>query len=293
MEYTWVMRFGSLKFITLPIALTIMLAACGMPEVERGAQPGATQIQTPTVRWPEPGDLMEGAQTPVQGGVDVMELTQQADEAGAQAEVIRDDCGETRGRIERRSYPGLLSGELIPIRVYLPPCYDPFLHLYPVIILLHGKPQDEGHWQLLGAHEVVNQGIVDGGWPALVLVMPYLPEPLFTETDGGPGSLEQEIMQGLIPYLLDHFAITGEGQRWALAGISRGGVWALELGLRYPEQFENIAALSPALNVNYARPAYDPFQILENIEHAPVKIFLGAGDFDSDAREDAGTGGDS
>lgn len=190
-------------------------------------------------------------------------------------------CDELNGRIERRSYPGVISGEEIPVIVYLPPCYDPYLKLYPVILLLHGKPQDERHWLILGIDDVVDQGIVEGNWPPLIMVMPQQPEPLFTQSDGGPGSLEQELIQGLLPYILDRFPVTGDGERWAIAGVSRGGVWALEVGFSHTNLFRRIGALSPALNVNYARPAYDPMLMATKVDPWPEGIFLGAGTNDS------------
>jgi enterochelin esterase-like enzyme len=208
-------------------------------------------------------------------------LANEAAQASVQLETQTVKCEELHGRIERRSYPGVLSGEEIPVMVYLPPCYDPYLKVYPVLFLLHGKPQDERHWLILGIDKIVDLGIAEGTWPPFIMVMPKQPEPLFTQSDGGPGSLEQEIMQGLIPYVLDRLPMTGEGARWAIAGVSRGGVWALEIGFGHADQFHRVAALSPALNVNYARPVYDPMQMLADATRVPEGIFLGAGTTDS------------
>jgi len=208
-------------------------------------------------------------------------LTKQALEVPRPIESDQERCGEVKGRIEHRSYPGALSGDPIPVIVYLPPCYDPYLQIYPVLFLLHGKPQDERLWLLLGLDAIVEQGLQEGAWPPFIMVMPNQPEPLFTHSDGGPASLEQELMQGLIPFILDRYAITGEGEGWAIAGISRGGVWALEIGFQHADQFHSVAALSPALNVNSARPAYDPLYMLTEATLTPEMIFLGAGERDS------------
>lgn len=207
-----------------------------------------------------------------------IELTRQARET---QDPLLANCAESSGRVERSSYPAFLSNDPIPVILYLPPCYDPYLHVYPVIFLLHGKPQDEQHWLLLGVDTIVTQGIVNGDWPPMLLVMPLQPEPLFSGTDGGPGSLEQELVSGLLPFILDRYAVSGEADQWAIAGISRGGVWALEVSLRNPERFARVAALSPALNVNFPNPKYDLFRILLEAEQLPERIFLGAGDQDS------------
>jgi enterochelin esterase-like enzyme len=271
----------SLRLAILHILVGFLVSACSnaqakTPLVHIVDREQAVIVQDVTSssdgadRNPVPSDLVPEELAP----------TEIAAEPTKPLSTYRDQCDEIEGRIERSSYPGRLSGEPVPIMVYLPPCYDPSLQIYPVIFLLHGKPQNERHWLLLGVDDVATRGILDGDWPPFVMVMPYQPEPLFSNSDGGPGSLEQEIMQGLVPFILDQYAITGDGARWAIAGISRGGIWALELSFQYPAQFQNIAALSPALSLNYARPAYDPMLMVTEPREFPDRIFLGVGDVD-------------
>jgi enterochelin esterase-like enzyme len=190
-------------------------------------------------------------------------------------------CNEAAGQVLETTYPGaILPGE-IPVRVYLPPCYDRIAGSFPSVILLHGKPFTESHWEDLGAVEVADRGIGGGTWPAFIMIMPLQPEPLFSQTDGGPGSYEAELMQGLLPFVEGSYRTIRGAEDRAIAGISRGGVWALEIGFRYPEVFGAVVALSPALAVNYARPAYDPLEIARtDTATLPGRIFLGAGDVD-------------
>jgi enterochelin esterase-like enzyme len=167
------------------------------------------------------------------------------------------------------------------VRVYLPACYDRVPDRYPVVILLHGWPFTESHWEDLGVVKVVDQGILEEGWHPFIMAMPLQPEPLFTHTDGGADSYEAELVQGLLPYVEKTFRTARDPAARAIAGISRGGVWALEIGFRNPQVFGEVAALSPALAVNYARPAYDPLEIAESGSATlPARIFLGAGDVD-------------
>ena len=176
------------------------------------------------------------------------------------------------------TYPGYVSPENIPVRVYLPPCYAYSDQRYPVIYLLHGFPFDESHWDDLEVGRVADEGIASGMWPPFIIVMPRQPEPLFTSTDGGPGSYEAEMVEGLVPYIDRTYRTDSHPEERALGGISRGGVWALEIAFRHPEMFDIVAALSPALHVNYARPPYDPFVILRTGDELPGQIFLSAGD---------------
>jgi enterochelin esterase-like enzyme len=171
----------------------------------------------------------------------------------------------------------LLDGE-VPFRVYLPPCFAPALGPYPMIVALHGKPFSETHWDDLGLDETAEAGIVRGDWPPSLIVMPRVPEPLFSNTDGGPGSYEQELLEGLLPAIEVRYPI--DNARMALAGISRGGVWALEIGLRHPEIFGSVAALSPALSLNRARLEYDPLRLDTWPGPLPTRVFLAAGESD-------------
>lgn len=163
------------------------------------------------------------------------------------------------------------------MRVYLPPCYESSVERYPVLFLLHGYPYDETHWIDLGVDELVTAGITAGAWPPFLMVMPLQPQPLFTGSDGGPGSYEEEFLHGLVPAVEGRFRVVENGGARSLVGVSRGGVWALEIGFRNPQVVGSIAALSPALEVNFPRPAYDPHLLATEAEQLPTTIFLGAG----------------
>jgi S-formylglutathione hydrolase FrmB len=73
----------------------------------------------------------------------------------------------------------------------------------------------------------------------------------------------------------------------AIGGISRGGVWALEIAFQHPDAFGIVGAHSPALSGNRAPPVYDPFTLLRQPGVAALHIYLSAGDVDW-AREKTG-----
>ncbi|HEY45119.1 MAG TPA: hypothetical protein G4O11_14160, partial [Anaerolineae bacterium] len=149
---------------------------------------------------------------------------------------------------------------------------------YPVLYLLHGLPFDETHWIELGVVELADEKVGSDTWLPFLIVMPRLPEPLFTSSDGGLGSYEEEFLEGLMPHIERVYRTLASRETRAIAGISRGGVWALEIAFRHPDLVDAVAALSPALHVNYARPPYDPFVIVDEGGRLPTRIFLSAGD---------------
>jgi enterochelin esterase-like enzyme len=185
-------------------------------------------------------------------------------------------CTETSGHIEDMTYSGYVTHTDIPVRVYLPPCYKATKELYPILYVLHGYPMDETHWAVLGVVDVAENGFAKGSWGPFLIAMPRIPDPLNTRSDGGPGSYEEELLLGLIPAVENAYRVLGTRQDRAIAGVSRGGVWALEIGFSNADVFSTVVALSPALHVNNPRPAYNPFNLIQTQEQLPENIFLSA-----------------
>lgn len=187
-------------------------------------------------------------------------------------------CSEMTGQVIEDQYPGMLVEGQIPFRIYLPACAVATGERLPVLYLFHGYPFDETHWDTLGMDEMVEAWIQAERAPRFALVMPRLPEPLFTgPKSGGPGSYEAEMLQGLLPAVEARYPVATAPEQRAIAGISRGGVWSLEIGMRHPEVFTTIAALSPALSVNYAPPEYDPLVLAAGTSPLPERFYLAAG----------------
>ncbi len=189
------------------------------------------------------------------------------------------DCARMSGHIADGAYRSLILNEDIPFRIYLPPCYDETGASYPVLYLLHGTPLASSDWEQMGVAEMATDAIQRGEWPAFIIIMPQAPASMYANTDGGPNSFEAELVDGLVSYVDLAYHTDPRPQARALAGISRGGVWALEIGLRNPDVFSSVAAVSPALAVNNPRPAYDPLALARNLATAP-RLFLLAGDHD-------------
>jgi enterochelin esterase-like enzyme len=186
--------------------------------------------------------------------------------------------------LEITSYHSLLMDKELPVLVFLPPGFEGRTDPLPVVYLLHGRGYDEWQWVDLGATRLATQAIRGGLWPEFAIVMPLQPEPLFSSSDGGPRSYEQEFLEGVLPAVEGRFRLSDHGSERALAGISRGGVWALEIAFRNPQVFSSVAALSPSLNVNFPRPRYDPVWLAEQGEALPGRIFLATGDREQTVR---------
>jgi len=173
-------------------------------------------------------------------------------------------------------------GEKINYLVHLPPCYEYYAErAYPVLYLFHGWPMDEQHWANLGLFDIADTWIVQKLVGPFIIVLPGVenPDGLYVNSSGGAQSFEGMIVAELLPRVDGMYRTIREPWARAVGGISRGGVWSLEIGLRNPELFEIVGGHSPALSLNRPYPAYDPYTLGRN--GAPgQRLYLTAGDAD-------------
>ncbi len=193
------------------------------------------------------------------------------------ATATSEGCDMDAGEVMGLDYPGTAVARDIPVRIYLPPCYGQTDQKYPTVYALHGHPFDETQMEKLGVISILDGGISDEGWMPFILVMPLVPEPLFTRSDGGPGSYETELVDGLVPFIDKNYETKDSKFARAVVGISRGGVWALETAFTNPDIFNTVAVLSPSLSVNSARPPYDPVLLARAGTELPEHIMVTAG----------------
>lgn len=190
-------------------------------------------------------------------------------------------CAETHGRIERGIFFSAVIGRDQPYRVYLPPCYDFGEGRYPVLYMLHGYPFDDAHWDEIGIDEAADSGIADGLLQPFIIAMPAADnEGTYTNTSGGPRSFEGVLMDEFIPFIEATYRALAEPKARAIGGMSRGGVWSLEIAFRHPDRFSAVGGHSAALNVNNAPTLYDPFHLAADPAIRSLRIFLDTGQGD-------------
>jgi enterochelin esterase-like enzyme len=146
-------------------------------------------------------------------------------------------CWAAGGRFESGSLETDLLRHPLEYRVYLPPCYDQQPNqAYPVLYLIHGQSYNDDQWERLGAGEIADRLIAAGELPPLLMVMPR--DRLWSEPS--EDLFGQAIVEVLLPWVEANYRTTPERPFRAVGGLSRGGAWALHLGLTYPELFSAV-----------------------------------------------------
>ncbi len=189
-------------------------------------------------------------------------------------------CEETTGQVLDGNFKSDIAGRRQHYFIYLPPCYDSGETSYPVVYLLHGIPMDENHWLDEGLAEAADKLFGSGELPPYIIVMPHGDYGLYTDTSGGAKSFEGVFVDELVPAIDSRFRTLADPDHRAIGGISRGGVWALEIAFTHPELFSTVGGHSPALSVNRAAASYDPLDLAKSAAIDKLRIFLDAGDVD-------------
>jgi glucans biosynthesis protein C len=139
--------------------------------------------------------------------------------------------------------------------VYLPPSYRDRERHFPVLYLLPNFKTElwrytGGNYQGFRLKDAVDHQIRLGAAQEMIVVMPnalhflggswYRNSPL-------TGKWEDFIVQDLVAFVDSRFRTLRAAEARAIAGHGVGGLGALELGLRHPDVFATVYAMSPAL----------------------------------------------
>jgi enterochelin esterase-like enzyme len=155
----------------------------------------------------------------------------------------------------------------LPFRIYIPPCADELRGDLPSLYLLHGLTFTDAQWDELGADEIAERLIASEQAPPFLMVMPWERRGL---------EFEATIVDYLVPYVEERYGASGDRELRAIGGISRGGGFALRIGMQNADLFGTIGLHSPAVLMP------DMFNIPIWADSGPVpRIWIDIGDRDS------------
>jgi enterochelin esterase-like enzyme len=154
-------------------------------------------------------------------------------------------CTEQTGTIITVSVPSQLEKQPTELKVYTPPCYSVQSSLrYPVLYMLHGQTYDDTQWIDLGLTAKADQMISGGSIPPMIIV---LPDEAASMSDANTSKFSDAIIDEVIPWVDANFSTCAARACRAIGGLSRGGNWAIRIGLSHPDQFAVIGAHSAPL----------------------------------------------
>jgi enterochelin esterase-like enzyme len=226
-----------MKFLpVIYLWLALSLAACALPPTPVSNPPGiahAAVEATPTLPPPPTSVIYPTFPPTWTPGTVIPSLTPTLTLTPTPT-----PCAETRGSIYQLSISSETLGYPIDALIYLPPCYDTSDRSYPVLYLIHGLNFMEDQWERLGAADAADELITAGEIAPLIIVMPR---------DRLDDRLDEAFVTDLVPAIDRNYRTLTDREHRAIGGLSRGGAWAIHIGLHYADKFGRIGAHSPAI----------------------------------------------
>ncbi|MBK7931394.1 MAG: esterase [Bryobacterales bacterium] len=160
-----------------------------------------------------------------------------------------------RIKVHGKSLEGNLSADpaIRDVSVYLPPSYKKEKNRrYPVVYFLHGFTDsdqkwfwEEKHW--INLPKVLDRALAEGA-AEMIVVMPNA----FTLFQGSmysnsvtTGDWESYVARELVAYIDSHYRTLPRRESRGIAGHSMGGYGTLRIGMKNPDVFSALYALSP------------------------------------------------
>lgn len=154
-------------------------------------------------------------------------------------------CSAQTGTVSVVSVASKLMKTATELRVYTPPCYQAGGELrYDVLYMLHGQTYDDTQWQDLGLTTAADHLISSGQIPPLIIVMPNEASSM---SDADTSNFGQALIDEVLPWVDAHYDTCAQKACRAIGGLSRGGNWAVRIGLSHADQFAVVGAHSTPL----------------------------------------------
>jgi S-formylglutathione hydrolase len=140
------------------------------------------------------------------------------------------------------------------VSVYLPPSYSRDLkRRYPVVYMLHGFAENNEKWfgseqKWINLPEMLDRSIANGTVHEFIVVVPDA----YTKYQGSfysnsivTGNWEDFITTDLVRYIDAHYRTLATRESRGLAGQAMGGYGTIRIGMKHPDVFGSIYAMSP------------------------------------------------
>lgn len=209
----------------------------------------ACTVQTPAPQLPTAAPSLTATAVPSRTPTPLPSATPTATPTAAPTA-----CAERQGTLWAESLPSALLKAELPYAVYLPPCYPAGAPAggYPVLYLLHGQDMDQNVWVELGLPETADRLIASGEMQPMLIVMPFEQRALQSPQES---KYAAALLDELLPRVEQDYAACTLRACRMLGGISRGGSWAVHIGLQHPELFGALGGHSLAVFYGDTRDA--------------------------------------
>jgi enterochelin esterase-like enzyme len=196
-------------------------------------------------------------------------------------DVLSQDCEDQRGSVDTF----LISRNDIELSgsIYTPPCYgeDPE-QSYPALYLIHGATATDQQWIDLGITETADRLITSARIDPLIIVMPL--EQTWIALPVNP--FGDHVVTELIPWVDQNYLTKAGSEFRSIGGMSRGGNWAVRIGLLHWGLFGAIGAHSTPLFFGDLNRIQGWIEVIPDSRIPEIYLDIGQDDANRDDVED-------
>lgn len=140
------------------------------------------------------------------------------------------------------------------MHVYTPPGYDPNNPVRcPALYLLTGSPGDDTNWTAVGhADTMLDAQIVSHQCEPCIVVMP---DSEFRHKRYGRKGFEHDLFADIIPLIERTYRVRTDADSRAIAKLSMGGFYSIDIGLNHLDRFAWIGVFSAGLRPGFVTAA--------------------------------------
>jgi enterochelin esterase family protein len=195
-----------------------------------------------------------------------------------------------RGQLTQAQLRSAVLGAERPYSVYLPADYRPDAGVNPLVVLFDGEFYGGGPNTIVPTPRIIDNLVAERRIPPVALLLVHnLPGRRARELTCSP-AFEEFVALELVPHVRDTFGAGRRAAEVVVGGSSNGGLAAAYCGLRHPEVFGNVLAMSGAFSYTPDWPPASAFPfggaegwIMRQFQDAPklpLRFWLNVGRFE-------------
>ena len=181
------------------------------------------------------------------------------------------------GKIEKVWFYSNVTRKMTRFHVYTPPGYENMNEKLPVLYLQHGGGDNDASWSTVGrANFIMDNLYAEGKAKPMVIVMPmgHPGEGFFMKPGIDEDPYYKQLFEEIMPLAGEKYNIREDRYSTAFAGLSMGGLQALNIALFAPEKFGYVMPLSTGYFEPQRKLLEEEYaDVLRNPEINKLKMF--------------------
>jgi len=151
------------------------------------------------------------------------------------------------GKVEKIWFSSSVTNTTGRFHIYTPPGYEKMKGPLPVLYLQHGGGDNDAAWITAGkANFILDNLLAEGKIKPMIVVMPmgHPASGFFMEPGTDADPYYKQLFNEIMPYIESHYKVSAKREDKAFAGLSMGGLQALNIALFNPDKFGYVLPLS-------------------------------------------------